>query len=137
MKGDVKMMHYLNEKFFNRVMNLDGKEALYCAWQTILHDDTLCPVLRNERIDVYYRGFKAFSLTEGGIFRNPDTFENDLYIFDVPGKISDEQFFHYLPYMKQNIDLWMGAGNKRPYEREFMQMIMRENNSEKTGNLSD
>jgi hypothetical protein len=131
------MMHYLNKNIFNRVMNLDGKDALYRAWQTVLHDDTLCPVLRNERIDVYYRGFKAFSLTDGGIFRNPDTFENDLCVFDVPGETSDEQFLHYLPYMKQNIDLWMGAGNKRPYEREFMQMIMRENNSEKAGNLSD
>lgn len=43
----------------------------------------------------------------------------------------------YLPYIKQNIDLWIGAGNKSPYEREFMQLIMRENNSKTAGNLSD
>lgn len=132
------MTHYLDEGLFNAIVRLkENDEEFYLAWQIILSDDTLCPILRRERIDVYYRGFKAFSLTMNGISRNPDEFGNKLYVYSVPMEIPKGEFTKHLPYMKQNIDLWIGAGNKRPYEREFMQMIMRENNSEKAGNLSD
>lgn len=132
------MKHYLNEKLFNIMLELKEKDEMgYLAWQVILSDDTLCPVLRRERIDVYYRGCKAFSLTADGIVRDHDEFNNELYVYDVPEDISKEKFMEYLPYMKQNIDLWMGAGNKSPYEREYMQLIMRENNSKAAGNLSD
>ncbi len=131
------MVHYLSENLFNRFLNLHENDSLYLPWQIILSDDTLCPALRKERIDIYYRGFKAFSLTDGGIFRNHDAFENDLYVFDVPEEISEEQFLQYLPYMKQNIDLWMGSGNKGLYEREYAQLIMRENNSKTADSLSD
>ena len=69
----------------------------------------------------------AFSLSGNGISRNHEQFDNDLYMYDIPECIADDEFPNYLPLMKQNIDLWIGAGNKSPYEREFMQMIMREN----------
>lgn len=132
------MKHYLDEKLFNDMMELNEKNGLhYLAWQVILSDDTLCPVLRKDKIDIYYRGYKAFSLTGDGIVRNHDEFNNELYVYDVPEDISKEKFMEYLPYIKQNIDLWIGAGNKSPYEREFMQLIMRENNSKAAGNLSD
>lgn len=132
------MKHYLEENLFNSMLELKEKDELrYLAWQVILSDDTLCPVLRRDRIDIYYRGYKAFSLTVDGIVRNHDEFNNELYVYDVPEDISKEKFMEYLPYIKQNIDLWIGAGNKSPYEREFMQLIMRENNSKKAGNLSD
>ena len=132
------MKHYLDEKLFNDVMELNEKNGLhYLAWQVILSDDTLCPVLRKDKIDIYYRGYKAFSLTGDGIVRNHDEFNNELYIYDVPEDIPAEKFMEYLPYIKQNIDLWIGAGKKSPYEREFMQLIMRENNSKAAGNLSD
>ena len=132
------MKHYLDEKLFNDMMELNEKNGLhYLAWQVILSDDILCPVLRKDKIDIYYRGYKAFSLTGDGIVRNHDEFNNKLYIYDVPEDIPAEKFMEYLPYIKQNIDLWIGAGKKSPYEREFMQLIMRENNSKAAGNLSD
>ena len=132
------MIHYLESELFEQIMSLkndNGKRGL--AWRIILADDTLCPVLRRDRIDIYYRGFKTFSLSGNGISRNHEQFDNDLYMYDIPECIADDEFPSCLPLMKQNIDLWMGAGTKSPYEREFMQMIMRENNSEKAGNLSD
>lgn len=132
------MKHYLEENLFNSMLELKEKDKLrYLAWQVILSDDTLCPVLRKDKIDIYYRGYKAFSLTGDGIVRNHDEFNNELYIYDVPEDIPAEKFMEYLPYIKQNIDLWIGAGKKSPYEREFMQLIMRENNSKAAGNLSD
>ena len=132
------MKHYLDDNLFSSMLELKEKDEMsYLAWQVILSDDTLCPVLRKMKIDIYYRGYKAFSLTGDGIIRNHDEFNNELYIYDVPEVISKEKFMEYLPYMKQNIDLWIGAGKKSPYEREFMQLIMRENNSKKAGNLSD
>lgn len=131
------MIHYLENGLFNRMVKIENNADLYLAWRIIISDDTLCPVLRRNRIDVYYRGFKAFSMAKDSITRNPDEFENELYAYDIPKEMSTGNFIQSLPYIKQNIDLWMGAGNKSPYEREFMQMIMRENNSEKAGNLSD
>lgn len=132
------MKHYLEENLFNSMLELKEKDKLrYLAWQVILSDDTLCPVLRKDKIDIYYRGYKAYSLTGDGIVRNHDEFNNELYIYDVPEDIPAEKFMEYLPYIKQNIDLWIGAGKKSPYEREFIQLIMRENNSKAAGNLSD
>ena len=130
------MTHYLENDLFNSIIEIENTD-LSLAWKIIISDDTLCPVLRRNKIDVYYRGFKTFSVAKDLIIRNPDEFENELYIYDIPKEISLKEFTQYLPYMKQNIDLWMGAGKKRPYEREFMQLIMRENNSKKAGNLSD
>ena len=132
------MTHYLESGLFDQIVSLKDDNGKLClAWQIILADDTLCPVLRMDRVDIYYRGFKACSLSGDGISRNHELFENDLYVYDIPECIDDCEFPGYLPLLKQNIDFWMGAGNKSPYEREVMQMIMRENNSEKTGNLSD
>lgn len=129
------MKHYLEEDFFRKL--LDKQDEMIHPWNVIVCDDTLCPLLRNEQIDVYYRGFKAFSLSIDGIIRNPVEFENELYKYDIPERLTDMDFMKYLPYIKQGIDLWYGAGAKSPYEREFSQMIMRENNSLKAGNQSD
>ena len=85
------MKHYLEENLFNSMLELKEKDELrYLAWQVILSDDTLCPVLRKDKIDIYYRGYKAFSLTGDGIFRNHDEFNNELYIYDVPEDIPAE-----------------------------------------------
>jgi hypothetical protein len=122
------MIHYLESDLFNQIVSLkNDNEKRGLAWRIILADDTLCPVLRRDRIDIYYRGFKIFSLSGNGISRNHEQFDNDLYMYDILECIADDEFPSYLPLMKQNIDLWMGAGNKSHYEREFMQMIMREN----------
>ena len=131
------MKHYLQEELFQRLIKLDEHDDLNLIWSVVISDDTLCPLLRDEKIDVYYRGFKTFSLSLDGVIRNPLEFKNDLYEYDIPEKLSGLDFMKYLPYMKQGIDLWYGAGTKSPYEREFSQMIMRENNSLKAGNQSD
>jgi len=131
------MKHYLQEELFQRLIKLDEHDDLNLIWSVVISDDTLCPLLRDEKIDVYYRGFKTFSLSLDGVIRNPLEFKNDLYEYDIPEKLSGLDFMKYLPYMKQGIDLWYGAGTKSPYEREFSQVIMRENNSLKAGNQSD
>ena len=131
------MKHYLQEELFQRLIKLDEHDDLNLIWSVVISDDTLCPLLRDEKIDVYYRGFKTFSLSLDGVIRNPLEFKNDLYEYDIPEKLSGLDFMKYLPYMKQGIDLWYGSGTKSPYEREFSQVIMRENNSLKAGNQSD
>ncbi len=137
-KGGGEMIHYLDEDFLNCMLALkESDEECYLIWQVILSDDTLCPILRKEKIDVYYRGFMLFSITGDGITRNPDDFTNELYAYDVPEDIPKEDFLDYLPYMKQSMDLWMGSRNNSLYEREFRQLLMRENNSKKAGDLSD
>ena len=131
------MKHYLNEVLFQRLIKLDEHDELNLIWNVILCDDTLCPLLRDEKIDVYYRGFKAFSLSLDGVIRNPIEFANDLYNYDIPEQLPGLDFMKYLPYMKQGIDLWYGARTNCLYKREFSQVIMRENNSLNAGNQSD
>ena len=131
------MKHYLQEELFQRLIKLDEHDELNLIWNVVISDDTLCPLLKDEKVDVYYRGFKAFSFSLDGVIRNLLEFENDLYEYDIPEKLSALDFMKYLPYMKQGIDLWHGKKSMCLYEREFSQMIMRENNSHYAGNQSD
>ncbi len=86
---------------FNSVLEqMKNDEQSYPIWQVILSDDMLCPVLRTERIEIYYRGVMAFSLTKDEITRNTCEFENELYVYHVPEVINKEEFMKYLPYMK-------------------------------------
>ncbi len=132
------MKHYLTGVFYQKILQLLEKNGEWdLLWKVILSDDTLCPLLRRDKIDIYYRGCMIFSLSEDGIIKNPCDFENRLITYDIPKAISAEDFLKYFPYMKQSADLWLGAEGIGIHEREFSQMIFRENNSKKAGDLSD
>lgn len=132
------MKHYLTDDFYQKVLQKTQQGGEWTSiWQIILSDDTLSPLLRRDKIDVYYRGCKLFSLSENGIIRNSNEFNSSLVTYDIPKEIPAETFQDYLPYMKQSADLWLGAENNSIYDREFSQLILRENNSKKAGNHSD
>lgn len=104
-------------------------------WKAIIRDNTLVPVLRGNQVDIYYRGHKCFSIFNTNITVNRK-FRNTVKIYDVVENPSNELFLEQLPYYKQNIDFWFGEA-KSPYEREFSQVVFRENNSEKIGRYTD
>lgn len=132
------------------IKKLQNEEVFKVLWEIVICDETLCPVFRNDKIDVYYRGYKLFSITCEGILRNKQPFNNKIIDYNnheyhgLNGKIMHlkdnptfEDFPYILPFYKQNVDYWFGAGTKRAYEREFQQLILRENNSKKFGEYSD
>lgn len=132
------MKHYLTEDFYKKLLKKTQQGGEWdLIWHIILADDTLCPLLRRDKIDVYYRGCRLFSLADNGVIRNHNEFNSSLVTYVIPKEISAEVFSNYLPYMKQSVDLWLGEETVSFYKREFSQMILRENNSQKAGNLSD
>ena len=137
----------LNDELINKLQN---DETFKVLWQLIVCDETLCPVFRNDKIDIYYRGYKLFSISCEGILRNKKTFNNKIIDYNnheyhgLNGNIlhlednpTFEDFPYILPFYKQNVDYWFGAGTKHAYEREFQQLMFRENNSKKFGKYSD
>ena len=68
MKDGRFMTHYLEDDLFNSIVEKENAELSF-VWQIIISDDTLCPVLRRDKVDVYYRGFSAFSMTKEAITR--------------------------------------------------------------------
>lgn len=118
--------------------------------EALRNDETLCPLFRKDKIDVYYRGYKCFVLSgnNGGKVVFQSGFDNkfDIYFkavqytlsFNSYGELQDFMmcFHEILAINKQKMDFWF-KGKKSPYEREFTQLILRENNSKKFGNETD
>ncbi len=123
--------HSMDDKIVEELLEGKWKELL----NIVLRDENLCMLFREEMADIYYRGHKCFSVDLDKITCN-SSFTNDVKNYSVKENPSMEEFWKELPYYKQNIDFWFGT-EKRPYEREFSQLIMRENNSAKLGRYTD
>ena len=92
-------------------------------------DSTLDLELRGESINIYYRGGSLFRITKQG-----DTYSIsfDTKYCSAGGKNLSasptiKQALEELPFYKQAMDWWFGVHPK--YEREFQQVIARENNN--------
>lgn len=97
--------------------------------EVVKKDSTLDLELRGGSINIYYRGGSLFRITEQG---NTYLISFDTKYCSAGGKnLSSSPSIAYaleeLPYYKQAMDWWFGAQPK--YEREFQQVIVRENNS--------
>ena len=45
------------------ITKLQNEEVFKVLWERVICDETLSPVFRNDKIDVYYRGYKLFSIS--------------------------------------------------------------------------
>ena len=80
----------------NRSLTVDllkklQEEEYKVLWKLIVCDETLCPVFRKDKIDIYYRGYKLFSISCNGILRNKQKFNNKILedeLFDFSDFIS-------------------------------------------------
>ncbi len=95
----------------------------------VIKDDTLCLELRGEFINIYYRGGSLFKID------NKYNITFDLR-YDKEKKLNPnpdiEKAISLIPFYKQAMDKWFYDNPK--YEREFQQIILRENNN--SGNIS-
>lgn len=97
--------------------------------ESVKHDDTLDLELRGDAVNIYYRGgslFKISKRTNGyKIEFNTKYCINPSLILD--GTPSAEVAVRNIPLYKQAMDWYFHAHPK--YEREFQQVIVRENNN--------
>jgi len=109
--------------------------------QTVLNlvklDSTLCLEIRENYINIYYRGGKILNIKESGdsysawFDRNYILDENTTMVpKDLPDKLAGsddvEKWIDAMPFLKHEMDLWFGKHPKN--EREFQQLMIRENN---------
>ena len=96
----------------------------------VLEDDSLCLELRGNAVNIYYRGGSLFKI-------NDKNDKNDKYNitfdtrYDENKKLNPnpdvEEAVKSIHFYKQAMDKWF---HKHPkYEREFQQIILRENNN--------
>lgn len=107
---------------------------LHPLLETVKKDDTLDLELRGDSVNIYYRGGSLFKITEKQgkytVFFNKKYCVTDSSVLeeypDVKVAVDN------MPFYKQAMDWWFHEHPK--YEREFQQVIARENNN--LGNIS-
>ncbi len=119
----------LSEVFFN--LFLDGG-ALFPLLKFVQNDYTLCMELRGNNVVIYYRGGLLYKIDdkENGNFKiyynknykesKQNTKANLVEIKTVSDAVNE------IPWHKQDMDIYFSKKNK--LEREFQQLIERENN---------
>jgi hypothetical protein len=134
-------MRQLSPPFFKQ---LNGAQGMLRPLLDRVHaDDTLDLEIRDDALDVYYRGGRLLHL--GGPVRDfPVTFDENYSAAGrklpaLPAKLHDEADVSVLldafPLLKQLMDFHFAA--HRCYEREYRQLIVRENNRAAMGKASD
>ncbi len=108
----------------------------------IKHDNTLDIEIRENYINIYYRGGNALRMKEIGVNRysyqfDPEylkatTFLSEDIIKDYKSKLD---WNNYFPLVKQAMDLYFTKYSKE--EREYQQLVVRENNYSSIANSTD
>ncbi len=120
-------MRKLNDIFLN---DLKGGGRLFPLTDAVKSDLSLCLELRGDYVNVYYRGGNLMKVTQTG--NGYSVFFDENY-FKAGGQttLPDERegvdaWLDVLPKLKQAIDKWLGEHRKD--EREFQQILLRDNN---------
>ena len=116
----------ISEKMLNAFLSGELSSLL----EAVKKDDTLDLELRGDSVNIYYRGGSIFKIEE---INNSFSISFDInYCIEsstsLSGNPSPAEAVANLPFYKQAMDWWF---HKHPkYEREFQQVIARENNNQ-------
>lgn len=110
----------IRDEFRDELKTGNLKKLLDC----VLEDDSLCLELRGKAVNIYYRG--------GSLFKIDDKYNITFDLgYDKDKKLNPnpdvEEAVKSIPFYKQAMDKWFHENPK--YEREFQQIILRENNN--------
>ena len=119
------------------ILDLQENGMLHPLLMRVLIDDTLMLAIRNNYINIYYRGGNIIQLEEKSKHQYEASFDENYakpfpdLLLELPEKLvgsktSIEQWIKSIPSMKQAMDFWFHKNIKS--EREFQQLIARENN---------
>ncbi len=124
--------------YFMNCLKEDG--LLHSLLTRVKCDPTLCLEIRQNYLNIYYRGGNLVKIEEKGCYIA--SFDTDYGISDdrLPKKelcVKDDvqRWVDVIPYLKQAMDFWFGVHPKE--EREFQQLVVRENNGSIIGNSTD
>ena len=135
-------MRELSETFMNDLLSLDG--SLLPILERVRHDHTLMLSIRDGYINLYYRGGNILRVSERGKGVYDAFFEKKYNtigraIPDLPLRIENSgdsaRWVHFFPHLKEMMDFYFSVHPKS--EREFQQLIARENNHSSISNESE
>lgn len=124
------------------IQNLKDNYGLRTLLQYVKYDNTLDIEIRENKFNIYYRGGSALRVTEVapnkfGFHFDKNYFPSDgsLLYDSIPILNSETDWKQYFPLVKQGMDFYI---TKRPKEeREFQQLVVRENNYSNISNATD
>ncbi len=135
-------MRGLSEKFMNDLLKQEGK--LHPILERVKKDHTLMLAIREGYINIYYRGGNILRITErddfyqtffdvnfaksGQSVSNPEK--------DIINQADAQKLIDCLPERKTIMDEYFASGSKTT-EREFQQLVARENNNSSISNESE
>lgn len=112
--------------------------------QAVKADDTLCLEIRENKINIYYRGGNMFTICR---YKNRYKVSFDLGYCNnkkfskyknILQQLKDDEYKQWvdnIPFIKYEMDTWFREHPK--LEREYQQLIVRENNNSKIANDTD
>jgi hypothetical protein len=135
-------MRKLSENFLNDLKSTNG--LLHPILEHVRQDDTLMLAMRNQYINIYYRGGNLLKVKEQGngsygTFFDRQYNKSGKTIPDLPATIKSQNDARTrvaaFPYLKEIMDLHF-SNNSKP-EREYQQLVARENNCSTISNQSE
>ena len=135
-------MRELSRDFLSDLKNEDG--ALYPILERVKLDHTLMLAIRSNYINIYYRGGNLLRINQTGKRPYQAFFDYKYNIFQKPlpvfaANIQNQEdaqtWVNGFPQLKETMDFYFSKYNKS--EREFQQLIARENNFSSISNESE
>jgi hypothetical protein len=132
-------MRGLSSTFRDDLLHQEG--VLLPVFEKIKHDQTLMLAIRRNYINIYYRGGNLLRVVEGRKGGYQAQFDENYgwRIDDLPGLIGSvedsKRWVKEIPILKNSMDNFFSAHPK--LEREFQQLIARENNNSTISNESE
>ncbi|HOP06354.1 MAG TPA: hypothetical protein PLF13_03590 [candidate division Zixibacteria bacterium] len=135
-------MRKLSDSFLSDLASDDG--LLHAILERVKQDHTLMLAVRSDYINIYYRGGNLMRIEENksGSYRcNFNTSYNQTgfplpELPEVVESVADvAAWVGSFPQIKQVMDIWFSSSEKS--EREFQQLIARENNFSNIANASE
>lgn len=125
---------------------MDLKEGILLPFLERVHaDPTLDLEIRNEYINIYYRGGSMFRVEaqprdQYKVFFDTKYSTVSSNLIDLPKSpitctVNSEEWVAYIPQLKDTMDLWFGKHPKE--ERALQQLVAWENNSSSWANSTD
>ena len=129
-------MRGLSQLFVDDLQN----GCLNCFLRAVKADDTLCMEIREDYVNIYYRGGSLYRIRNMGNHTYSIDFDMNylrhdyslLSHFDTAlfhqlqnNQGPYEEYVRLIPAIKTEMDLWFGEHPK--YEREYQQLVLREN----------
>jgi hypothetical protein len=137
-----KGIRVLSETFLNDLKNDDG--LIHPILERVARDDSLMLAIRYDYINIYYRGGNILKVKKQGedsylSFFDTNYIEPGITIPTLPTEIKDrddvKKWGDAFPHLKEIMDLYFSK-NIKP-EREFQQLVARENNNSTISNESE